>query len=283
MNLVKRDRRPVSILCAVATPIPIILPLYHSKYSTMTLLSSATAPASPMHQVPMALNGAKRQDFYIPSVNIAPFLKDPRSAEAKTIIDDVRAACQSTGFFQITGHGISKNLQQDVFEAGKRFFKLPYEEKKELDASKHAGHRGYDVLASQAYSEGLLPDLKEVRLSVPPYSKVSGSLRYCAQQGIRASTSASTIPPATPAPAASSQAPTSGRRLPSFHPPSFAHPARNTTQKCFPSHSRSCIYSLQHFHTVPTSSTLSYLTTLQPLCVSSTTPYPKSPLRKGKT
>ncbi|OCK75413.1 citrinin biosynthesis oxygenase CtnA [Lepidopterella palustris CBS 459.81] len=109
----------------------------------------------------MALNGAKRQDFYIPSVNIAPFLKDPRSAEAKTIIDDVRAACQSTGFFQITGHGISKNLQQDVFEAGKRFFKLPYEEKKELDASKHAGHRGYDVLASQAYSEGLLPDLKE--------------------------------------------------------------------------------------------------------------------------
>jgi hypothetical protein len=138
-----------------------VLPIRH--YSTSTNMSTTTTAMSTAPQ-PYSREGAKDNEFCIPSVNIAPFLKNPSSSDANTIVDQVRAACQSTGFFQITGHGISKKLQEEVFAAGKRFFDLPYEEKLKLDAKKQVGYRGYDVLASQAYSEGLKPDLKEVRI-----------------------------------------------------------------------------------------------------------------------
>lgn len=124
-----------------------------------TTTATATAPQSYFAE------GARDDRFYIPRVNIAPFLQNPASSEANAVVDEVRAACQSTGFFQITSHGISKSLQEEVFAAGKRFFELPYEEKLKLDAKKQTGYRGYDVLASQAYSEGLKPDLKEVSIS----------------------------------------------------------------------------------------------------------------------
>jgi len=100
--------------------------------------------------------------FYVPTVDIAPFLADPSSTEADKIIASVRAACISTGFFQITGHGIWRKLQKDVFKAAAAFFKLPFDEKKKLDAKTTIGHRGYDVLASQSYEADVLPDLKEV-------------------------------------------------------------------------------------------------------------------------
>lgn len=93
---------------------------------------------------------------YIPAIDIAPFLRDPDSVESQKTIDQVRAACQSTGFFQITGHGIPEDLQEEVFRAAKKFFALSFDEKKALDASKSMGHRGYDVLASQSFHEGIL-------------------------------------------------------------------------------------------------------------------------------
>ena len=104
--------------------------------------------------------------FYVPTVDISPFLADPSSAEADQIITDVRAACISTGFFQITGHGIPLSLQKDIFEAAAAFFALPYDEKKKLDAKNTIGHRGYDVLASQSYEVDVMPDLKEVLTSI---------------------------------------------------------------------------------------------------------------------
>jgi len=102
--------------------------------------------------------------FYVPTIDVAPYLEDPGSAAADKIIDEVRTACISTGFFQIIGHGIPKHLQQSVFDAAANFFALPYDEKKKLDALDSVGHRGYDVLASQSYEEGVMPDLKEVSL-----------------------------------------------------------------------------------------------------------------------
>ena len=99
--------------------------------------------------------------FCVPTVNIAPYLADPSSAEADKIIGQIRQACVSTGFFQIVGHGISKELQQSVFAAAAKFFALPFDEKKKLDAKKTVGHRGYDVLATQSYEPDVLPDLKE--------------------------------------------------------------------------------------------------------------------------
>lgn len=104
--------------------------------------------------------------FHVPTIDVAPYLADPRSPAAEKVIEDVRAACVATGFFQIVGHGIPRSLQRGVFEAAAQFFALPFEEKTKLDASKSIGHRGYDVLASQSYEEGVEPDLKEVSRSV---------------------------------------------------------------------------------------------------------------------
>ena len=100
--------------------------------------------------------------FYVPTIDIAPYLADPSSPEAGNIIKEIRKACVSTGFFQIVGHGVPRSLQQSIFDAAAAFFALPFEEKKKLDAKTTVGHRGYDVLASQSYEEGVLPDLKEV-------------------------------------------------------------------------------------------------------------------------
>lgn len=99
--------------------------------------------------------------FEIPTVDISAFLKNPARPVAQEILNTIRNACQSTGFFQIIGHGVAKSLQHAVFKGSKQFFGLPMEIKKELDAKKVRGHRGYDVLASQSYEAGILPDLKE--------------------------------------------------------------------------------------------------------------------------
>ena len=100
--------------------------------------------------------------FTVPTVDIAPYLANPDSQEASAIIDEIRKACVSTGFFLITGHGVTKETQQAAFKAADRFFKLPFEEKNNLDCRQTVGHRGYDVLASQSYEDGIMPDLKEV-------------------------------------------------------------------------------------------------------------------------
>jgi isopenicillin N synthase-like dioxygenase len=81
----------------------------------MSATTTATATAPQLY----SLEGARDNRFYIPSVNIGPFLQNPSSSEANAIVDQVRAACQSTGFFQITSHGISKSLQEEVFAAGR--------------------------------------------------------------------------------------------------------------------------------------------------------------------
>ena len=104
---------------------------------------------------------ATESSLYLPSVDITPYLQDPSSAGGQSVIDQVRAACSSTGFFQLTGHGVSASLQKNLFDAAARFFALPSDVKLQLDARKNVGFRGYDVMGSQSYEEGVLPDLKE--------------------------------------------------------------------------------------------------------------------------
>ena len=94
---------------------------------------------------------------------MAPFLRDPTSRESANIVEQVRSACETSGFFQLTNHGVPVSLQESLFKAAESFFKLPYEEKEKLDCKQRLGHRGYDLLASQSYEPGVLPDLKEVR------------------------------------------------------------------------------------------------------------------------
>lgn len=92
-----------------------------------------------------------KPSFYLPLVDITPFLEDPQGAAAQEVIDSVRTACKSTGFFQIKGHKVPLRLQKSVFEASARFFALPLKNKLELDSRKTVGFRGYDVMETQSY------------------------------------------------------------------------------------------------------------------------------------
>lgn len=100
--------------------------------------------------------------FYVPTIDVRPYLISPGSVAAERVINQVRQACISTGFFQIIGHGLDTTLQKQLFKAAENFFRLPLEEKKKLDSKQNFGYRGYDVLASQSYEVGVEPDLKEV-------------------------------------------------------------------------------------------------------------------------
>jgi isopenicillin N synthase-like dioxygenase len=102
--------------------------------------------------------------FIIPIVDIRPYLLSPTSTEALKVVDQVRTACLTTGFFQLIGHGIPRSVQDDVFKGAEAFFSLPFEEKKKLDKSESVGasNRGYELIGNQGLQEGTLPDLKEV-------------------------------------------------------------------------------------------------------------------------
>ena len=101
--------------------------------------------------------------FYVPTIDIEPYRKDPGSPEAENTTNEVKSACTSTGFFQITGHGISPDLQKSVLNAAAEFFALPDKEKKKLDAKTTVGYRGYDRPTSQPFEADISPDLEEVR------------------------------------------------------------------------------------------------------------------------
>lgn len=99
--------------------------------------------------------------FHIPTIDISPFLADPTSASASKVVDQVREAALSSGFFQLLGHGVPRDVQKSAFDASARFFALPMETKLEYVASLESGWKGYERLAAQSYSTEMLGDLKE--------------------------------------------------------------------------------------------------------------------------
>ena len=106
----------------------------------------------------------KKDNSIVPTIDISPFLHDPNAPSVTRIVETIHRACVQTGFFQITGHGLSDEVQKGLFQASRRFFALPMEDKLRLDARTQIGRRGYDVLESQTYHADVLPDLKEVRV-----------------------------------------------------------------------------------------------------------------------
>lgn len=105
----------------------------------------------------------------VPVIDISPFTTEANATEdAKAAVyQQIRQACLDCGFFVITGHGVSRDLQCEALEWSKRFFDLPLEEKLELSEKKSWGRsfRGYQVIGGEAYEHGKLPDLKEVSLN----------------------------------------------------------------------------------------------------------------------
>ncbi|KIV95202.1 hypothetical protein PV10_02881 [Exophiala mesophila] len=100
----------------------------------------------------------KPVEFNIPTIDLSAYLQDPASAEADAIVEEIRTACATSGFFQLVGHNVSKSLQAQAFEAARALFALPDEEKRKLSGTPG---RGYEILGTQFLEPGKKADLKE--------------------------------------------------------------------------------------------------------------------------
>jgi|TARA_B100000929_G_C15488821_1_gene413704 isopenicillin N synthase-like dioxygenase len=73
----------------------------------------------------------------IPTINISSILKENfGSTESIKTINKIRKACVNIGFFQVTGHGISKKQIQRVCNVGIKFFKSTEQNKRKLAPKK---------------------------------------------------------------------------------------------------------------------------------------------------
>lgn len=105
----------------------------------------------------------------IPLISIAPFLDPSSTQEAKdAVVKAVRDACQTYGFFQLSGHGIPVADQREILQCAQRFFDLPYEEKWALRMENALGKcgRGYEKIGGQTLQKDARPDLKEVSVTL---------------------------------------------------------------------------------------------------------------------
>lgn len=67
----------------------------------------------------------------LPIIDISPFLSETPDEAAKTkTARSLYSACHNIGFFYLTGHGISTEVQRSVLDAAREFFLNASEEEK---------------------------------------------------------------------------------------------------------------------------------------------------------
>ncbi|KAF2151291.1 Clavaminate synthase-like protein [Myriangium duriaei CBS 260.36] len=109
------------------------------------------------------MNGFTKAPESIPTVDIGPFLNHASPQAVADVVEAMRHACSTYGFFYLVGHGVSEEDRQTALDCAKLFFTLSKEEKMEVAISKCMGKsfRGYEPPGIQVHQEGLLPDIKE--------------------------------------------------------------------------------------------------------------------------
>ena len=107
----------------------------------------------------------------VPVIDIGSFLQGG-DKDKRRIAREIAAACEESGFFCITGHGISTDLIARTRQAAADFFARPVEEKRLILRPQNRVGRGYYPFAdrSLAYTLGeeTPPDLQEAFAMGPP-------------------------------------------------------------------------------------------------------------------
>lgn len=142
-------------------------------------------PSQPIFDIASPVSTPASSSSLVPTIDISPYLQNPTSQAADDVCQAIRAACLHTGFFQIIGHGVPASTLTEAFEASRRFYALPLEQKQKLDITKQIGFRGYDGIGTQSYGPDTLPDLKEVsprtRSRLLTHSPVHSKLTFAAE------------------------------------------------------------------------------------------------------
>lgn len=98
---------------------------------------------------------------HIPIIDIRALISPDSTGESiKLVAEKIHQACCEHGFFYISGHGVSKQLQAELEAASRRFFSLPETEKMKIAMPlAGAAWRGYFPVGNELTSGK--PDLKE--------------------------------------------------------------------------------------------------------------------------
>jgi isopenicillin N synthase-like dioxygenase len=108
---------------------------------------------------------AAAADATVPAINVAPFFKDPVSSEGRDVVAQVAHACETIGFFVITGHGVSEDAINKIKAESDNFFTRPVDFKMAIKRPAPGVSRGYNRLADQSLAQTLgdktPPDLME--------------------------------------------------------------------------------------------------------------------------
>ena len=96
----------------------------------------------------------------IPLIDIAA-LQGADAAGRREVAKAIGAACRETGFFAITGHGVTQAAINRAFGAAQEVFALPAAAKAQLAIGVHGHNRGYVGLGVEALDEKTARDLKE--------------------------------------------------------------------------------------------------------------------------
>jgi isopenicillin N synthase-like dioxygenase len=96
----------------------------------------------------------------VPVIDFAAFLLGTAEGKAR-VAKAIGAACEDTGFFYLSGHGIAQSQIDAIFAASRRFFALPLEERLKIKLTPRQ-NRGYQPLGSRMYGDKAdAPDLNE--------------------------------------------------------------------------------------------------------------------------
>ncbi len=96
----------------------------------------------------------------LPLIDISG-LHSPDPVRRSAVGRELRAACESRGFFYLCNHGIPASLAAQVFDYSERLFAQPADALLALDKAHSRCHRGYEPLRGQTLEAGSPPDLKE--------------------------------------------------------------------------------------------------------------------------
>ena len=97
---------------------------------------------------------------HLPVIDMSPLFNPQDKPGNDAVADEIRAACRSSGFFYVVGHGVSAQTLADLDAASRKFFALATAEKMRIEMI-HGGiaWRGYFPVGGELTSGQ--PDLKE--------------------------------------------------------------------------------------------------------------------------
>ena len=104
-------------------------------------------------------------DVVLPIIDLSVYLAPKTPEDKEQVIAQIRDASRQYGFFQVRGHGVPLNLQQDLFRSMNNLFNLPKEEKLKMSFLENPCRRGYEAAGMSLREGDPLPDAKEVQVT----------------------------------------------------------------------------------------------------------------------